>query len=90
MLTFDEYRSNAPQESDAWAVTDRGWAFASELEARSFAHYLDYRGTSERGQNGKTVHVVIVGRGVVWTRNLADARLAIRAAYRRFRRMGGR
>lgn len=90
MLRFNEFRRNAPHDSDSWATTDRGWAWAPENGARCFAHYLDYRGTSSQGRDGKFVHVVIVDRGVVWTRNCADARLAIRAAYRRARRTARR
>jgi hypothetical protein len=86
LLIFDEYRANAPRESERWATTNRGWVFETgetDDDRRTFAHYLDYTGTSERGRDGKRVHVVIVGRGVVWVRTCREARLAILAAYKR-------
>lgn len=87
-LQFDEYRRNAPEGSDRWAASDRGWAWVGRLEGREsgvcFANYLRYDHGKHYDKNDpKNVHVVIVGRGVVWVRTCADARLAIRKAFKR-------
>lgn len=89
-LTFDTYRRSADRDSEAWATSDRGWAFVPEVTSKSFAHYLDYAGTGEQGKDGKRVHVVVCGvRGLswcAWVKRVSDAHDAIRAAYRHARR----
>ncbi len=80
-LTFSDYRKNAPHDSEAWATTDRGWAWDAGNDQTCFAHYLDYEHGSSTS-NGKTVHVVICGASgankVIWVKRCAaqsDARL---------------